>query len=127
VTELRRGPTIGVSPWRERRAARRPWHGGVRGGGGAVVGLGVGGRKGKGVWPGGLAQLTKPLRTKRTDGLADCWAGWDESQRKLLAELKIVFLTLPRIWKFVQGDLGGILIWGFFLNSSKLLKDFRKI
>jgi hypothetical protein len=55
VTELRRGPTIGVSPWRERRAAWRPWHGGVRGGGGAVVGLGVGGRKGKGVWPGGLA------------------------------------------------------------------------
>jgi hypothetical protein len=29
--------------------------------------------------------------------------------------------------KFAQGDLGGILRWGFFLNSSRLLKDFRKI
>jgi hypothetical protein len=29
--------------------------------------------------------------------------------------------------KFVKGDLGGILTWGFFLNSSRLLKDFRRI
>jgi hypothetical protein len=29
--------------------------------------------------------------------------------------------------KFLGGDLGGILRWGFFLNSSRLLKDFRKI
>ncbi len=29
--------------------------------------------------------------------------------------------------KFAQKDLGGILRWGFFLNSSRLLKDFRKI
>jgi hypothetical protein len=36
-------------------------------------------------------------------------------------------LNIPSIWKFVQGDLGGILAWGFFLNSSRLLKDFRKI
>jgi hypothetical protein len=35
-------------------------------------------------------------------------------------------LNIPRLWKFV-GDLGGILIWGFFLNSSRLLMDFRKI
>jgi hypothetical protein len=34
---------------------------------------------------------------------------------------------LARLWKFVQGDLQGILIWGFFLNSSRIVKDFRKI
>jgi hypothetical protein len=36
-------------------------------------------------------------------------------------------LNLPRLGKFVEGDLGGILRWGFFLNFSRLLKDFRKI
>jgi hypothetical protein len=36
-------------------------------------------------------------------------------------------LNIPRLWKFAQGDLGGILTWGFFLNSPRLLKDFRKI
>jgi hypothetical protein len=34
---------------------------------------------------------------------------------------------LAGLWKFLQGDLGGILIWGFFLNSSRIFKDFRKI
>jgi hypothetical protein len=47
--------------------------------------------------------------------------------RTRISELKIGFLNLPRLWKFVEGDLGGILTWGFFLNSSRLLKDFRKI
>jgi hypothetical protein len=47
-------------------------------------------------------------------------------RRKRNSELKIGFLNLPRLWKFAQGDLGEILTWGFFLNSSKLLKDFRK-
>jgi hypothetical protein len=37
------------------------------------------------------------------------------------------FQILARLWKFVQGDLGGILIWGFLQNSSRLIKDFRKI
>jgi hypothetical protein len=36
-------------------------------------------------------------------------------------------LNIPKLWKFAQGDLGGILTRGFFLNSSGLLKDFRKI
>jgi hypothetical protein len=31
------------------------------------------------------------------------------------------------LWKFVHGDLGGILMWGFFLNSSRFFNDFRKI
>jgi hypothetical protein len=35
-------------------------------------------------------------------------------------------LIIARLWNFVGGDLGGILRWGFFLNSSRLLKDFRK-
>jgi hypothetical protein len=47
--------------------------------------------------------------------------------RKRIFELKIWFLNLSRLWKFVEGDLGGILAWGIFLNSSRLLKDFRKI
>jgi hypothetical protein len=37
------------------------------------------------------------------------------------------FLNLARLGKILQGDLGGILSWGFFLNFSRLLKDFRKI
>jgi hypothetical protein len=34
---------------------------------------------------------------------------------------------LARLWKFVEGDLGGLLMWGFFLNSSRILKAFRNI
>jgi hypothetical protein len=45
---------------------------------------------------------------------------------KILFWIKFDFLNIPRLWKFAQGDLGGILTWGFFLNS-RLLKDFRKI
>jgi hypothetical protein len=37
------------------------------------------------------------------------------------------FFNIPWLWKFVQEDIGGILMWGFFLNSSWLFKDFRKI
>jgi hypothetical protein len=29
--------------------------------------------------------------------------------RKIISELKIRFLNLARLWKFVEGDLGGIL------------------
>jgi hypothetical protein len=36
-------------------------------------------------------------------------------------------LNFWQLWKFVQGDLEGISTWEFFLNSSRLLKDFRKI
>jgi hypothetical protein len=34
---------------------------------------------------------------------------------------------LAELWKIVQGDLGGILIWGFSLKSSRLSKYFRKM
>jgi hypothetical protein len=40
--------------------------------------------------------------------------------------IKIGFLNLPRLCKFVQGDLRGIWIQGLFLNSSRILKDFFK-
>jgi hypothetical protein len=35
-------------------------------------------------------------------------------------------LNIPRLWKFIR-DIRGILRWRFFLNSSRLFKDFRKI
>jgi hypothetical protein len=38
--------------------------------------------------------------------------------------IKIGFLNLPRIWKFVQGNFEGIWRQELFLNSSRLLKDF---
>jgi hypothetical protein len=47
--------------------------------------------------------------------------------RKNSFQIKIGFLNLPMLWKFVEGDLGGILTRGFLLKSSRLLKDFRKI
>jgi hypothetical protein len=35
--------------------------------------------------------------------------GRAEINRKRICELKIGFLNLPRVWRFVEGDLGGIL------------------
>jgi hypothetical protein len=85
-----------------------------------------------------LSGLGRPvgfgLRERR--GASGSWLGRRPSgpqgrpggkQGKRIFELKIRFLNLARLWKFVEGDLGGILIWGFFLNSSRLLKDFRKM
>jgi hypothetical protein len=37
-----------------------------------------------------------------------------KNKEKGISELKIGFLNLPRLWKFVEGDLGGILTLGFF-------------
>jgi hypothetical protein len=54
------------------------------------------------------------------------WAAWAE-EAKQAGWAKIGFLNVPWLCKFIQGDLGGILMWGFLLNSSRLLKDFRKI
>jgi hypothetical protein len=34
--------------------------------------------------------------------------GWAEIKKKKF-QIKIGFLNLPRLWKFVEGDLGGIL------------------
>jgi hypothetical protein len=54
-------------------------------------------------------------------------AGRAESDGENSFPNKIWFLHIPRLWKFSQVDLGRILTWGFFLNSSRLLKDFRKL
>jgi hypothetical protein len=53
-------------------------------------------------------------------GWRDRWAGWArgqagrgvnwaKNQEKRNFRIKIGFLNLPRLWKFVEGDLGGIL------------------
>jgi hypothetical protein len=47
--------------------------------------------------------------------------------RRIPLGIKIGFFNLQRLWNFVQGDLGGILMWGFFLNYFLILMDFRKI
>jgi hypothetical protein len=44
-----------------------------------------------------------------------------------LFDLFLKFEFFWQLWKFVHGDLEGILAWEFFLNSSRLLKDFRKV
>jgi hypothetical protein len=75
-------------------------------GGGYLLYVGVGGGR-KLAGPGG------PARPK--------------TRREIFFELKIGFLNLQRFWIFIQGNLGGILMWGLFLSSSRILKDFRKI
>jgi hypothetical protein len=39
--------------------------------------------------------------------------------------IKIRFVNLHVFWKFVQGDLGGILTQGFFLNSSRIFRKYN--
>jgi hypothetical protein len=46
---------------------------------------------------------------ERPGGPAGRWADWAESEGKILFRIKIGFLNLLRLWKFVEGDLGGIL------------------
>jgi hypothetical protein len=54
-------------------------------------------------------------------------ADWAKSEKRVPFGNKIGFLNLQRLWKFAQGNLGGILWWGIFLNSPRIPKDFRKI
>jgi hypothetical protein len=63
-------------------------------------------------------------------GVGQRGAGLDRMGRnpkKIPFWIKIKFLNIARLWKFAQEDLVGILTWGFFLNSSILVKDFRKM
>jgi hypothetical protein len=56
-------------------------------------------------WPTGTAWLVGWLG-QRLNGAH----GWPcRNQGKMISELKIGFLNFPRLWKFVEGDLGGIL------------------
>jgi hypothetical protein len=56
------------------------------------------------------------------------WVGWagpqEGIQRKIYFWISKTFEILARLWEFLQGDLEGILTQRFFLNSSRLLKDF---
>jgi hypothetical protein len=45
--------------------------------------------------------------------------GWIKSVRILFG-----IWIFGKLWKFARGDSEGILTWGFFLKSSRLLKDF---
>jgi hypothetical protein len=47
-----------------------------------------------------------------------------QNWREIIFEIKFGFLNLLRLWKFAQGELGKNLTQGFFLYSSRLLKDF---
>jgi hypothetical protein len=69
-----------------------------------------------------LAGIRQPVGQR---GLAR--AGLGRNLRKIPFRIKIGFLNIPRLWKFAQGDLGGILTWGFSLKSSRLSKYFRKM
>jgi hypothetical protein len=71
--------SVGVAPWRGRGAARHPWRGDTRGGGGGAAGSVREGGRGRGAWPDGPAQPAWPLRAKRPDGSAGHWADWGES------------------------------------------------
>jgi hypothetical protein len=42
-------------------------------------------------------------------GQTGCRVGWAKNQEKKNFRVKIGFLNLPRLCKFVEGDLGGIL------------------
>jgi hypothetical protein len=82
----------------------------------AIGRCGEGGRKAE--WAAWAERANRPVGG---------WADWAEIWRKIPFRIKIHFLNVPWLWKFVQGDFGGILKWGFFPNCSRLLKDFRKM
>jgi hypothetical protein len=79
----------------------------------------------------GSNRLAKEVAAYRMDGPVQGklgWSGWipgDDTNRNWFLNSN-GFLNLAILWEFLQGDLGGILMWGFFLNSSRILKDFRK-
>jgi hypothetical protein len=62
----------------------------------------------------GSARMVSAYGGGVASGLAGPEAEWaarsaGPKSRKRISELKIRFLNLPRLWKFVEGDLGGIL------------------
>jgi hypothetical protein len=63
---------------------------------------------------GGSAGVVSTYGGSGASGLVGPKAEWAERSAgpkvgKRISELKIGFLNLPRIWKFVEGDFGGIL------------------
>jgi hypothetical protein len=84
---------------------------------------------------GKYAKAAQAEWAERTHGGLRGEAGWGcsglgrmgRNRMKNYFRIKFEFLNIQRLWKFARGDLGGILTWGFFLNSFRLLKDFRKM
>jgi hypothetical protein len=50
-----------------------------------------------------------------------------QSSKRNPFRISIDFRNLAEVWKIVQGDLGRNLTWGFFLTSSRLSMNFRKM
>jgi hypothetical protein len=48
---------------------------------------------------------------------------WAKVQEIKSFQILFGIWIFDKLWKFVQGNLEGILTWGFFLKSSRLLKD----
>jgi hypothetical protein len=67
------------------------------------------------LWP---IEEERPAGAGWAKGLVGRKVGRAESEEEDFFELEIGFWNLPRLWKFAQGKLGGILTSGFFLNSS---------
>jgi hypothetical protein len=47
----------------------------------------------------------------------------ENSNGNFISNFKWIW-NLEGLWEFFQGNLEGIWAWGFFLNSSRVLKDF---
>jgi hypothetical protein len=86
-------------------------------------------------WGGSVTKATGPWwvvlghKGQLVTGLAarPSWAGFGRmgrKQRNILFWIFIRIWNLARLWKFVQGDFGGIWTCGFSLKYSRLLKDF---
>jgi hypothetical protein len=86
----------------------------------------------RGRWWGRLGQKGERKRwaVAGPEGEEERWAApGPEIENGRIQEIKsfrILFgmWIFGKLWKFAQGDSEGILTWGFFLKSSRLLKDF---
>jgi hypothetical protein len=82
-----------------------------------------------------MKKRTSSVRLGRTgrEEVGHGWAGKKNKGggqaeiKKKYFQIKNWIFEFTKAWKFAQEDLAGILTWGFFLNSSRLLTDFRKI
>jgi hypothetical protein len=57
----------------------------------------------------------------------EAWTAGPDPKRRFKQNLILNFKgfrNLARLGEILQGDLAGIWTWKFFLNSSRLLKDF---